>query len=831
MIDFAGSWGKHIFEATIHMLNDPHDGMWDDLRYGLLDNETFIEAIWKNDTCREKEAFTLYWNEMRTHWPGELRPHAVIGCHCSDGSTGLARAAGLQNVPVVSMSSTSYRLSAEDDFTNFFRVIAPDDSNGLVGAMVALFRSFKWDRVSVIGTDTQYSRDMTTKFEEAWVGHHSATSEGETEWTGNVAYSHLISLNSDRSVNETSVKQALKGVPTDNPSVNSRVVVLIATSDHAAAILELALQEEFQPDTIWFGSDGLVDEVKREKLPSLRQKIPGYLALTPFHDEGSQEYKDFLQAYEKYRKNQTVLNNETALPVYNNEIGLPVYAAETVDAILSVVRALIKLRPETRGNGTEVINNLYNTSFSGLTGRVAFHPLGRFRKNPQYELINFQEDGWKRIGGIITPGNVSGVQVKDIYWAGSGRGFNQAPDVSYPIPTPLWILIVFPVIGSLIFGLLIKYLVDRKNMREMKKKLGAIGNIDAQLADIGKQVEDIKDREKKLILEREKLQETPDTWSDSTDILIEVRPEDDQYWIVSGQLRQSMNDAWISKVWRIQNKSLWTYYSFHKNRFAMLEIDDEEISVWHGTSALAPSIIHCDTHDGFMMQFSRKGLWGRGLYFAARSSYSHSYAYKPDLSETQHSDEREMFLAKLLVGNVVEMNRDESPQKATECSALTVPPNDLRTGRKNNTVTGWTGGSQIWVVYENGRAYPDYLVRYYSGERDPTRTPYASREDMMARRPDPPNQVGAPPPVPPTNFVWEYEDNGWCPLAPASQAIVESAFRAYISGASRESTQTFRSERWTYEVNFVTMRQTNLDHPNHRQRNLQRRDVDVDGTV
>lgn len=35
----------------------------------------------------------------------------------------------------------------------------------------------------------------------------------------------------------------------------------------------------------------------------------------------------------------------------------------------------------------------------------------------------------------------------------------------------------------------------------------------------------------------------------------------------------------------------------------------------------------------------------------------------------------------------------------------------------------------MFIVYENGRAYPRYRVRYYRGERDPERTPFASRED------------------------------------------------------------------------------------------------------
>jgi hypothetical protein len=37
----------------------------------------------------------------------------------------------------------------------------------------------------------------------------------------------------------------------------------------------------------------------------------------------------------------------------------------------------------------------------------------------------------------------------------------------------------------------------------------------------------------------------------------------------------------------------------------------------------------------------------------------------------------------------------------------------------------------LLVDAENGRAYPDYLVRYYRGERDPSRTPYVTKHEAM----------------------------------------------------------------------------------------------------
>ena len=33
-------------------------------------------------------------------------------------------------------------------------------------------------------------------------------------------------------------------------------------------------------------------------------------------------------------------------------------------------------------------------------------------------------------------------------------------------------------------------------------------------------------------------------------------------------------------------------------------------------------------------------------------------------------------------------------------------------GTRFDTVTGGTGGSKVYIVYENGRAYPEYMVTY-----------------------------------------------------------------------------------------------------------------------
>ena len=92
-------------------------------------------------------------------------------------------------------------------------------------------------------------------------------------------------------------------------------------------------------------------------------------------------------------------------------------------------------------------------------------------------------------------------------------------------------------------------------------------------------------------------------------------------------------------------------------------------------------------------------MWGKGIYFTEQASYSDSYAHR------NTSRQKVLMLTKLLTGeetHVMPHNR-----------GLKFPP-DKPNGDRYDTVTGDTGGSKVYVVYENGRAYPEYLVTYTS---------------------------------------------------------------------------------------------------------------------
>jgi hypothetical protein len=65
---------------------------------------------------------------------------------------------------------------------------------------------------------------------------------------------------------------------------------------------------------------------------------------------------------------------------------------------------------------------------------------------------------------------------------------------------------------------------------------------------------------------------------------------------------------------------------------------------------------------------------------------------------------KSFLLVKLLAGEETDLKSD---------SSLKVPPAKAPPATDRfDTVTGTTKGSKVWIVYENGRAFPEYLVTY-----------------------------------------------------------------------------------------------------------------------
>ena len=207
------------------------------------------------------------------------------------------------------------------------------------------------------------------------------------------------------------------------------------------------------------------------------------------------------------------------------------------------------------------------------------------------------------------------------------------------------------------------------------------------------------------------------------DGLVTVPQNSAEYWDVHDELTRTpdarfqqtngqqsdlrgMHDAWITKLERIQNTDLYANFDTMKDKLKRTNENRESEEVvackctrnphhslisrdvasdtlivfpGHGTGNFDAANIYEDKQDGFMMQFASPGQWGRGLYFADEAGYSTIYASAaagmPDGGQSRgfQNDEKEMMLATLLLGDVIEMDRDTAALNKA-CSELKTPP-------------------------------------------------------------------------------------------------------------------------------------------------------------
>lgn len=121
------------------------------------------------------------------------------------------------------------------------------------------------------------------------------------------------------------------------------------------------------------------------------------------------------------------------------------------------------------------------------------------------------------------------------------------------------------------------------------------------------------------------------------------------------------------------------------------------LSLYHGTTDTEPSIIY-KSEEGLDMRFSPGGYWGRALYFAVNSKYSDKYHFPlPDGT-------KQMLSARVIIGNTIKLK----PNKE-----LSMPPLiNAFSNDRYDSVTGVTGGSDVYMVYSNKKAYPEYVITY-----------------------------------------------------------------------------------------------------------------------
>ncbi len=203
--------------------------------------------------------------------------------------------------------------------------------------------------------------------------------------------------------------------------------------------------------------------------------------------------------------------------------------------------------------------------------------------------------------------------------------------------------------------------------------------------------------------------EYPKEWQpgqQTTTQLYPVPSSSHEYVKVEQRFHLTMPGIAISQITRIQNVWLWEKYIHHKKMLHMKnagKVNEKEL--FHGTRTNDPKNIYA-SEEGFDMRFSRQGMWGRANYFAENASYSHSYAH------VAQDGRREMFLVRVLTGDSRYCQSDHALQlPPVKQSAATAGKVQFDRPRYD-TVSGKTGGSNVYMTYDNTKAYPAYLIHY-----------------------------------------------------------------------------------------------------------------------
>ena len=132
-----------------------------------------------------------------------------------------------------------------------------------------------------------------------------------------------------------------------------------------------------------------------------------------------------------------------------------------------------------------------------------------------------------------------------------------------------------------------------------------------------------------------------------------------------------------------------------------------EKQLFHGTSSTPPEKIF-KSRQGFDFRFCSNGMWGTGTYFAVIASYSDTkYAYRS-------AGAKQLILAKVLTGETYRCSSDPSLKKppVKKSHVLSSTSSDTFVDELYDSVCGHKNGSDIFVIYDHEKAYPDYLITY-----------------------------------------------------------------------------------------------------------------------
>jgi hypothetical protein len=181
--------------------------------------------------------------------------------------------------------------------------------------------------------------------------------------------------------------------------------------------------------------------------------------------------------------------------------------------------------------------------------------------------------------------------------------------------------------------------------------------------------------------------------------LVQVTGE--EYWMAK-ELFNLTSGVKISNVWRVQNLSLWESFYREKLRIKQEKGYIEEKLLFFANKNV--KLEHIEKN-GFDISFANDNQsYGRGIYFRRRADKVILDAFKRS-SKDRFSY---IFLSTVLVGIAFESNQNVSLRKPPFYDESKFIYYDSVTNMEN--FSDLKDADQIFVVYNNEKAYPSYLI-------------------------------------------------------------------------------------------------------------------------
>jgi len=177
-----------------------------------------------------------------------------------------------------------------------------------------------------------------------------------------------------------------------------------------------------------------------------------------------------------------------------------------------------------------------------------------------------------------------------------------------------------------------------------------------------------------------------------------------EFSAIVSTLKETLPDAKIISVQRIQNLLVYQKYYSEKPRITLASGEKNEKILFHGTRNISPgTIISCQ--EGFDPRLAgNQNLWGPAAYFAEDAKYVDSFAFRT-LCDGEIA--KQIIIASVTLGDCFDYGELCNP-------SLRQPPINIETKNRYDSVSGITKDTRVYAVFNSAQCCPRYIVKYTS---------------------------------------------------------------------------------------------------------------------